>query len=273
MSLRPGTLFCVLMLFALVGCAGSAPAAPTSAATPSPAPASASIVTASAKVVPAQVADLSFVISGAVRQVAVNAGDEVKAGQALVVLDIPDLSFAETGAEAALKSAQADAFIQSQGRRKWDGFKWVWLSGPPEQRAEANARVVQAQASLAIAQARLAQATLVAPFDGTVASIDVSQGETVQPDQVVLTIGGLDHLRVETTDLSERLIRAVRVGQATSIRLKALATPLTGHVVAIAPLAGKSSDGDTIFKVTIELDQQPVGLMWGMTGDVDIQVR
>lgn len=265
--------FCVSVALALAACSGSAPAAPTSAATPSPAPASTSAVTASVKVVPAQVADLSFVVSGPVKDVAVKAGDQVRAGQSLITLDAPDLAYAETAAEAALKSAQADAFIQSQGRRKWDGFKFVWNSGPPEQRQEADARVVQAQAGLNVAQAQLARATLTAPFDGTVASISVSQGETVQPDQIVATIGSLASLRLETTDLSERHIASVRVGQVAAVRLKAFADPLNGHVSAISPLAGKSSDGDTVFKVTIDLDQQPASLMWGMTGDADIQIR
>ncbi len=267
-----------LWVFALValgsaGCAGPSPTVVTPPPTASPIPGSGSTVTASAKVVPAQVADLSFVVAGPVRDVLVKEGDQVKAGAALITLDVPDLVYADTSAAAALQSAQANAFIQSQGRRKWDGFKWVWNSGPPEQRQEAEAKVVQAQAALEVAQSQLAQATLQAPFDGVVASIDVSQGETVQPNQIVLTIGSVDRMRIETTDLSEREIEAVRPGQSASVQLKAFTDPLSGRVSAIAPLAGKSSDGDTVFKVTIDLDQQPAGLMWGMTGDVTIQVR
>jgi cobalt-zinc-cadmium efflux system membrane fusion protein len=267
-----------LILLATLGlasadCAGSTPASVTAPPSPPASAPASSAITASVKVVPAQIADLSFVVSGPVKDVTVKAGDQVKAGQPLISLDAPDLAYAETAAESALRSAQADAFIQSQGRRKWDGLKFVWNSGPPEQRQEADARVVQAQASLVVAQARLAQATLLAPFDGTVASITVSQGETVQPDQTVMTIGSLAHLRLETTDLSERLIAGVRLGQPAAVRLKAFADPLSGHVSAISPLAGRSADGDTVFKVTFELDQQPPSLMWGMTGDVDIQPR
>jgi HlyD family secretion protein len=29
--------------------------------------------------------------------------------------------------------------------------------------------------------------------------------------------------------------------------------------------------GDVVFKVTIELDQQPQGLLWGMSADVNIE--
>jgi multidrug efflux pump subunit AcrA (membrane-fusion protein) len=56
---------------------------------------------------------LGFLISGIAKEVPVKEGDSVKAGQTLIVLDKPDLEFAVTGAQAALRSAQADAEIQS----------------------------------------------------------------------------------------------------------------------------------------------------------------
>jgi HlyD family secretion protein len=147
------------------------------------------------------------------------------------------------------------------------------MAGPPEQRQKAAARVVQAQAGLEAAQAELAQATLVAPFDGTVVSIKIAPGELVQPGQVALVLGDLARLQIETTDLSERVVAGVRVGQTAHVRLKAFADELTGRVSAIAPMAGQSADGDTIYKVTIEFDQLPAGVMWGMTGDVEIDTR
>lgn len=256
---------------ALAACTTATPTPVVPPATAATRTTSSSTVTASVKVVPAKIADLAFTMSGPVKNIAVKEGDQVQAGQALMTLDIPELSYANAAARAALNSAEADAFIQSQGRRKWDGFKFVWLSGPPEQLQEAKARVDQAQAALTVAQARLAQVTLVAPFDGTVVTVSASQGEIVQPHQALITIGSLSQLQVETTDLSERNIESVRIGQPATVRLKALDAPLAGHVISIAPLAGKSADGDTVFKVTIELDQQPAGLMWGMTGAVDLQ--
>jgi multidrug resistance efflux pump len=261
-----------LLCSALAGCTLAAtPASPAIVlGTTAPRQGGQPAITASVEVVPANVANMSFGLSAPVKSISVREGDQVHAGQALISLDTPDLAFAELAAEAALKSATADAFIQSQGRRKWDGFKFVWMSGPPEQRQEAEAKVAQMEAGLQVAQARLAQATLLAPFDGTVVAVRVTQGETVQPGQVAIVIGGLDHLRVETTDLSERDIAAVHVGETARVRLKAFDEALAGTVGAIAPIAGKSSDGDTIYKVTIELDQQPAGVLWGMTGDVEI---
>ncbi len=54
------------------------------------------------------------------------------------------------------------------------------------------------------------------------------------------------------------------------LNLKAFATPLDGTVAAIMPMAGRSADGDIVYKVTVELQQQPAQLLWGMTGDLEL---
>lgn len=207
-------------------------------------------------------------ITAPVRQVLVSEGQTVSAGQTIIVLDSPQLEYSLRAAEAAYTSAERDEFIQSQGRRKWNGFKSVWVAGPPEQRQVARARVLQAQAGLEAARAKLDQSVLRAPFDGTLVSITVRPGEVVQPGQVTAIIGDLAHLRIETTDLSERNIARVRPGQRVQVAIEALRSNLEGTVAAIDPISGRSADGDVIYKVTIELDAQPLHLLWGMTGEV-----
>jgi len=49
------------------------------------------IVVASALVIPAQVSQLGFPISGLVKEVSVKEGDKIQAGQTLVALDTPEL--------------------------------------------------------------------------------------------------------------------------------------------------------------------------------------
>ncbi len=253
------------------GCAGgSAPAA----AVPTPIPATTAqapgSISASAVVEPAQQSSMAFLLAAPVKQVYARAGDRVSAGQPLIMLDTPDLEYAVTAAEAELASAQANADLQRMGRKKWNGNQWVYVSTPPEWKQQADARVTQAQAALDAAKADLAQGTLVAPFDGTVVSVDVVPGEMVTPQKPVLVIGDLSRLQVATTDLSEREIAGVQLGQAASVHLKAFSEDLAGKVVAIAPKA-QIYNGDTVFKVTVQLDQQPDTMMWGMTGDVSIQ--
>ncbi len=216
---------------------------------------------------------MGFVISAKVKEVDVKAGDRVQAGQTLIVLDAPELEFAVVAAEAAVRSAQANAELQRVAHKTVNAAgRIVYLSGPPELRQVADAQLQQAQAALEVAQATLAQGRLKAPYEGTVVKVDARPGEFVQADQVVLTLGDLDHPQIETTDLSEREITHVHVGQKAIVRLKAFAQDLSGRLVAIAPM-GEKSGGDVVYKVTIELDSPSAGLMWGMSGDVEIQTN
>lgn len=227
-------------------------------------------VVASAVFVPAQVSELGFVTSGMVKEVVVKEGDSVKAGDVLVVLDAPDLQFNVTASEAALRSAQVHAELQRYGRvKERRNGKIFWTQLPKEYIEIADIQVRQAQAALEIAQATLAQTTLVAPYDGVVASIDVVKGEFIQQGQVVVTLATLNNLHIETTDLSERDIMKVSVGDSANVFVEALNQYIDGQVIAISPIAD-SVGGDVVFKVTIELDEQLDGLMWGMTAEVNI---
>src|SRR5690349_18824590 len=75
-------------------------------------------VTASGVVVPAQVSELGFLISGIAREIPVKEGEAIKAGQTLSVLDAPDLEFAVTEAQANLRAAQVYADLQKYRRVK-----------------------------------------------------------------------------------------------------------------------------------------------------------
>jgi RND family efflux transporter MFP subunit len=226
---------------------------------------------ASAIIVPAQITEPGFLTSAVVKEIPVNEGDRVQAGDILVVLDSPDLQYAVTAAEAALRSAELNATLQSYGRvKERRNGKVFWTQLAREFIEIADLQVLQAQAALEIAQANLAEATLVAPADGTVAAIHIAVGEFVRPQQVVVTLATLDRLLVETTDLSERDIASVRIGSAADVFVEALNESVAGRVIAIAPRADVIG-GDVVFKVTIELEYQPEGLLWGMTAEVSIQ--
>src|SRR5574341_808125 len=227
-------------------------------------------VTASAVVVPAQVSQLGFLISALAKEVPVKEGDTVKTGQPLIVLDTPDLQFAVTEAEAALRSAQSYADLQRYRRVKDRRNGKVFFDiVPPEVRQLANARVQQAQVTLALAQINLAEGTLTAPFDGMVASISVIPGEFVQSDQAVITLATLNALQLEPTDLSERDIARLKVGAPVNISIEALNDNFEGKVISISPIAN-TVGGDVVFKVTIAFDKQPQNLLWGMTAEVTI---
>jgi multidrug resistance efflux pump len=125
----------------------------------------------------------------------------------------------------------------------------------------------QARDNLKAAQNRLANFQLQAPFSGTIVAVNMGQGEYVLPGQVLVELSDVDHLLVETTDLSERDVSSVEVGQPVSIFIKALNQEMTGTVTMISPLAD-TLGGDVVYKTKIDLDTYPPGLRAGMTVDV-----
>lgn len=227
-------------------------------------------VTASAVIVPAQVTELSFIISAPVKEVTIQEGEHVQADQTLAVLDTPALNYEIAAAEAALRSEEANAKIQSYEKiRIFKHGKKRWVSVPHEVIDMANARVQQAQAAVEIAQINLAQGTLAAPHDGTIAALHVIPGEFAEQNQAVITLATLNNLQIETTDLSERDIPNVHIGDPVDISVEALQQEFTGNVIGISPMA-TTVGGDVVFKVTIAFDQQPGDLLWGMTAEVNI---
>jgi RND family efflux transporter MFP subunit len=216
-------------------------------------------VTASAIIVPVNDVQLSFSAIGQVTSVDVKDGDKVTAGQTLVTLDTTILEAKVKEAEADVLAA--DAQIRYLNRLKTDALHFE----------SAEADLVRAQALLDSAKATLAtQSTLVAPFDGTVVSVDISPAETVVPGQVVIVLGDLSKYQIETTDLSERDVTRVQIGQPATVFIEALNEEFTGEVVDVDRISS-TLGGDVVFKVTIDLDRQPQGLLWGMSADVQIQ--
>ena len=227
-------------------------------------------VTASATIQPAHVVNLGFLNTAFLKEVNVKEGDVVTEGQILATLDTPELEFAVTAAEAALKSAKSYAELQRYGgSRVFRGGQFVYQAPPREMIDKADMRVMLAQASLEAAQIALAQSTLVAPLGGTVISVPVLPGQMTQLGDTVIAIATLDQLQIETTDLSERDIAKIQVGQKATVFIDALNAEFPATIIAIAPRADIVG-GDVVFKVTLVFDEQPVGVLWGMTAEVTI---
>jgi HlyD family secretion protein len=215
-------------------------------------------VVASAEVLPALKSRMSFAVSAPVQKVLVKEGDLVKAGQTLITLYSPDLELSVTSAELGLKAAELDLAY------------WIpRLDRPPERRQQAAAQTEQARTQLKTAQASFAQTSLIAPFDATVVDIQVQTGELAQRGQPVITLGDLSHMQIQATDLSERDVPRVQIGQRANIYVEALDANITGKVIRVSPISD-TVGGDVIYPVTIELDEQVDGLLWGMTAEVEI---
>lgn len=268
----------ILLTIFLTACGGNPTpvAAPASTTVAEPVVVSdPNTVVASAKVLPVQVSELGFTISALVKEIAVQEGEQVQAGQPLIVLDTPELEFAVIAAEQDYNSKSLAAELQKAEKVLYvnpDTGKKRWYSLPREVYLKALSVADQSKAVWDSAAASLTQNTLLAPYEGTVVDIQVILGETVQSSQTVLVLADLSHLQIETTDLSERDITRVKVGQSVDVYIEALDVNVAGKVVRISPIA-ETVGGDVVFPVTIELSEQPEGLFWGMTAEVQIAVK
>ncbi len=181
----------------------------------------------------------------------------------LYCVSYTDEELAQSSAELAVAQA---SLTQSQARlERLSGANGV----DPTESARLTAAVASARASLESAQIALERAALTAPFAGTVVNVPVTAGQVVNAGQPVLTLADLSTLLVETTDLSERDISRVQVGQAAKVTVAALGKEYSGKVVKIAQRASKLG-GDVVYKATIQLDEAPTGLLWGMSATARI---
>jgi HlyD family secretion protein len=185
-----------------------------------------------------------------------------------------DYDDAQADYNAAVKRLQYEtelATTQANLQKALDDYA-IWKDGPdPKDVAVAQARLDNAKAGLAAAQAKLVDLELEAPFSGTISEVNVRQGEWINPGQPVIVIADLANLQVETTDLNEIDAARVKVGNPVSVTFDALPGVQVGGVVkSIAP---KASEGSGVnYTAVIVLDELPELLRWGMTAFVDIEV-
>jgi multidrug resistance efflux pump len=169
--------------------------------------------------------------------------------------------FDRSQAEARLSIAQSRL---AQAQQEYEEL----LNGPdPDQVALAEARIQNARAQIEASQSAMADLELKAPFTGTVGRLNIHSGEWVIPGQPVIVLADLDNLRAETTDLSERDIPKVEIGQPVTVFLEALNQTVTGRVSEISPLAD-TLGGDVVYSTKIDLDTITPGLRAGMSVEV-----
>jgi HlyD family secretion protein len=180
---------------------------------------------------------------------------------------LDDLNEAQADYNAAVKRLQYEYDLQvaqAQLDKALSDYATLQAGPDPAKVRLAEARISNAQTQLSAAQAALEHLSLAAPFDGTIAEVNIRPGEWVIPGQAVLTLADLNQLKVETTDLSERDIPRVKIGQPVTVFIKALGQEIPGRVSDISPLAD-TLGGDVVYKTTITLDEVPQELRAGMS--------
>jgi HlyD family secretion protein len=142
----------------------------------------------------------------------------------------------------------------------------------PEEMAIAQAQVTQARSALAQAQLNLEEATLAAPFAGTVADVNIEVGQMVNSSTpvIVLTDRTSHHvaLYVDETEIGQ-----VRLGQPVVITPDAFPDEeIEGEVTAIKSI-GTMSGGIVTYEVCVGIAPTEVPIRSDMTASATVVVE
>jgi len=133
--------------------------------------------------------------------------------------------------------------------------------------------IASAQAALDEALANLEMATMVAPFAGTVTSVNIDAGQTVNASTVAIELVSPSVAQVSAI-LDEIDVAQVKVGQRATVSLDALPdVELSGEVSTISSVA-KTQSGVVSYPITIQMTlPSGVQLMEGMSATADVVVQ
>ena len=171
--------------------------------------------------------------------------------------------------DIAITNADFDAATASLQEAQWYLAALKGESIPTDATGAKLAQLQQAKADERAAQNRLDQSRLIAPISGVIAQANVIAGEYASPGKVLVIVSDMGQLQAKTTDLSERDIVNVNIGDPATITVNALNKDFSAQVVNISPLAN-TLGGDVVYEVTLAFDEQPQGALGGMTAEITI---
>jgi multidrug efflux pump subunit AcrA (membrane-fusion protein) len=239
---------------------------------------------------------------GYVRSVAVRAGDRVKAGQVLAVLEANDSTAsvrranagfdqsldaraeaenAVAAAEAALRIARtthgriatlrASEAVSQQEFDEAEARLQAATAQAEMARARlrmSGARISQAKAEVGEAQAALDYSRIVAPFDGQIIERRVEPGSLASPGMPLLVVERAGRVLVEAP-VEESRAGSIMLGDSVSVDIEALSKPVVGQVGEIVPTVDVASRA---FLVKVDLPPELTELRPGMFARVSFRV-
>jgi RND family efflux transporter MFP subunit len=240
-----------------------------------------SVLDATGYVTARRIATVSSKITGKVKDVLIDEGMRVEAGQILATLDdseaLVDLRLARAQADAAnlqLRELQVNRNnADKEAKRQADLWNKKLVAQAAYDNARASAEGLQARqastaASLRVAQDRVAQAqqqvdnhVVRAPFAGVIIAKSAQPGEMVSPLSAgggftrtgIGTIVDMDSLEIQV-DVNESFINRVQPGQPIEAILNAYPDwKIPAEVIAIIPTADRAK---ATVKVRIKLNEK-----------------
>ncbi|GAB5387682.1 MAG: multidrug efflux RND transporter periplasmic adaptor subunit MexJ [Alphaproteobacteria bacterium] len=224
---------------------------------------------------PAEVNTLSFNVGGRVGEIGLVVGQDVSRGDLLAeidpqtfILNIETSAAAVDEAEAAVAQSRADL---DRSQRLLDrGVATVTRRDQDATALRTNeARLVQAQKSLATAEEQLAESKLYAPFDGVINSVDVEGFSTVGAGQGILSMYSEGTYEVAFS-VSFEVASQIKPGLEATVHLDDLAN---SRLKASVSELGERAETVSVFPVVVSLDESNPNMRPGMAVDVELALN
>ena len=226
----------------------------------------------------------------------VQAGDAVTAGEKICTLDMGSSLAQYRAAEIGYTSA-ASSYSSQKGvldrqlalyEKTWNDTKALLAIGAASQlevdqaelqylsaKAQRDSTLAQLEAAMQNAKSGYEQLALamenidssgnvIAPADGVLASLNVSEGSLVTPDYAVAVITGAEQMKV-TVMVSEALVPKLAIGEAVSVRVSAAQAEFEGTVRSVDKTANQMTK---LYTVTVAVPAEVEGLLSGMFAEV-----
>jgi len=230
--------------------------------------------------------DLGFRVLGKVKELLVEEGDRVEAGQLMAKLDADPYTDRVKESTAALRAARStllntERILQRRKELISDGsISQEDLDNSIASHSVQAATVDQAEAALAIASSNLSYTDMTAPSDGIVLTRIREVGTVVNPADPVFTVSLTSPVWIRAY-ISEPLLGIVHPGMEASIYTDTFEGKVyNGKIGFISPVAEftpktvetKELRTDLVYRLRIYVDNPDQGLRQGMPVTVKLHL-
>jgi len=242
-------------------------------------------------------------LSGLVKELPVDVGDKVVAGQLVVRIDAKELSAQLQVADASIstvrdQAAQAKVAIQTaqlnldlaqkdyernsslfdskvvtqsqidDAKAKLDLAKAALDNAQHQYQTVSGSSLAQAQAQTNLIRVQISNSEIASPITGTVTNRNINLGELCEPSSALMTIADTVNLRLHGT-LSQNDILVIKEGAKVRVSVDGMAGPgYEGVIAQIGPVAAATGQ---YFPVEIRVKNDG-RLLAGMTAKASLSV-
>ncbi len=216
-----------------------------------------------------QRAELSFQVAGLIVEMNMTLGDQFQRGDVLAKINSTERLLEVAQQMANLTEAQADQNYAQLTLQRLTTLKGTDAASQADfdlakARLEAaNARIIAIKAMIGLAQKRLSETTLSAPFDGEIVEQIKEVSQVVAAGEPLYRVIGDDHGLEAVVNLPVAALANFKTGSITQINVLPMGLKRPATVIEV----GNAANASGLYPITLQL-ADPSGLRSGLRVEV-----